>query len=271
MLNIVRQERNGVPFYCCSSSDWSGAAHGFSTRLGGCSPMPWDSLNLGSSLGDDPARVDENFCRFCTALGTRVSAVVKNKQVHSCLIRRVGQDDAVRRPSDPAVFSADGLVTNEPGVCLTVFSGDCIPVLLYDPVARCIAAAHAGWRGTAGGIAARAVEAMAAYYGSRPENVLAAIGPGIGPCCFETHRDVPDAVRAQLGAQADPYITPLAQPGTFRVDLKALNAHWLRRAGVTPGHIACSDRCTACGLDEFWSHRIQGRERGSMAAMIQLI
>lgn len=271
MLNIVRQEGNSVPFYCCDDSSWSGAAHGFSTRLGGCSPAPWCSLNLGSNLGDDPARVDENFRRFCAALGTSAANIVKNKQVHSCLIRRVGRDDAVRRPSDPAVFSADGLVTNEPGVCLTVFSGDCIPVLLYDPVARCIAAAHAGWRGAAGGIAAQAVSAMTEHYGSRPENVLAAIGPGIGPCCFETHVDVPDAIRTQLGAEAEAYITSLPQPGKFHVDLKSLNAHWLRKAGVSSDHIALCGRCTACGLDEFWSHRIQGRERGSMAAMIQLI
>lgn len=250
---------------------WMGAAHGFSTRLGGCSPAPWDSLNLGSSLGDDPARVDENFSRFCTVLGVSATSIVKNKQIHSCLIRRVGRDDAVRRPSDPAVFPADGLVTNEPGVCLTVFSGDCIPILLYDPAARCIAAAHAGWRGAAGGIAARAVEAMTELCGSRPEHILAAIGPGIGPCCFETHADVPQAVEAQLGTQAAAFVTPLPRQGKFRVDLKALNAHWLRKAGLDPEHIALCDVCTACHPDQFWSHRVRGLARGSMAAMIQLI
>src|SRR5699024_8005169 len=96
----------------------------------------------------------------------------------------------------PGMYEADGLVTDQPGVCLTIFSGDCIPVLLYDPVRQAVGAAHAGWRGTAGGVAARAAEEMIRAFGCSPGDILAAIGPGIGPCCFETHRDVPDGLRA---------------------------------------------------------------------------
>ena len=98
-------------------------------------------------------------------------------------------------------------------MCLTIFSGDCIPILLYDPVRRCIAAAHAGWRGTALGIAARAVEAMVRDYGCQAGNILAAIGPGIGPCCFETHGDVPAGLRSGLGEDAAPFIRPLSNLG----------------------------------------------------------
>jgi len=270
-MDIVRQERHGVPFYACPDPAWAGAAHGFSTRLGGVSPAPWDSLNLGVSRGDDPANVRENFARFCAAVGTDVTALVKNHQVHSDIVRPVTKADVLSDPTQAGTFQADGLVTNQPGVCLTIFSGDCIPILLYDPVGRCIAAAHAGWRGTAAGIAVRAAEAMVRDYGCEPQNILAAIGPGISPCCFETHADVPDGLRAGLGEDAEPFIRPLSREGKFSVDLKGANARWLERAGLLREHIAVCPACTACNLDVFWSHRIQGAARGSMAAMIQLL
>lgn len=270
-MDIIRQQRHGVPFYACPDPSWAGTAHGFSTRLGGVSPAPMDSLNLGANRGDDPANVRENFIRFCAAVGADANALVKNHQVHGDIIRPVTREDILPAPESPGVAEADGLVTDQPGVCLTIFSGDCIPVLLYDPVRRCIAAVHAGWRGTAVGAAARAAEAMVRDYGSRPDHILAAIGPGIGPCCFETHIDVPEGLRAGLGADAEPFIRPLPREGKFSVDLKGANAKWLERAGLCPENIAVCPACTACQRDSFWSHRIQGNARGSMAAMIQLI
>ncbi len=269
-MDIIRQQCHGVPFYACTDPAWAGAAHGFSTRLGGVSPAPMDSLNLGASRGDDPENLRENFIRFCAAVGTDADALVKNQQVHSTIIRPVTRADVMESPETPGTFEADGLITDEPGVCLTIFSGDCIPILLYDPVRRCAAAAHAGWRGAAAGIAARAVEAMRDL-GCRPENILAAIGPGIGPCCFETHADVPAGLRASLGAEAEAFIRPLPKSGKFSVDLKGANARWLERTGLTREHIAVCPACTACNLDIFWSHRVQGGRRGSMAAMIQLL
>ena len=269
-MNIIRQEVCGVVFYRCDHPDWAGTAHGFSTRIGGVSPAPWNTLNLGANRGDDPANVRWNFNWFCSVIGTDDEALVKNHQIHSNIIRPVTREDILSDPAEPGTCEADGLVTDEPGICLTIFSGDCIPILLYDPVRRCIAAAHAGWRGTAAGIAARAAEAMVRDYGCLPEHILAAIGPGIGPCCFETHSDVPDGLRAGLGADAEPFLRPLSKPEKFSVDLKGANARWLERAGLRPEHIALCPACTACDLDTFWSHRVQGSARGSMAAMIQL-
>jgi hypothetical protein len=269
-MEIVKQEVEGVQFYSCTDPAWTGARHGFSTRLGGVSPAPWDSLNLGANRGDDPENVRRNFNWFCSVIGTDDEALVKNHQIHSDIIRPVTRADVMASPEAPGTFEADGLITDQPGVCLTIFSGDCIPILLYDPVRRCIAAAHAGWRGTALGIAARAVEAMVRDYGCQAGNILAAIGPGIGPCCFETHGDVPDGLRSGLGEDAAPFIRPLSKLGKFSVDLKGANACWLERTGLRPEHIAICPACTACNLDEFWSHRVQGNQRGSMAAMIQL-
>ena len=268
-MEITRRSVRGVSFYACSG--WEGAAHGFSTRLGGVSPPPWDSLNLGVSLGDKPDNVRENFVRFCAAVGTDAGALVKNHQVHGDVIRRVTRADILPDAAAPGDFDGDGLVTGVPGVCLTVFSGDCIPVLLYDPVRQCAAAVHAGWRGTAIGASARAAEVMAREYGCRPEHILAAVGPGIGPCCFETHGDVPDGLRSGLGEDAAPFIRPLSREGKFSVDLKGANARWLERAGLRPEHIALCPACTACDLSTFWSHRVQGTRRGSMAAVIQLL
>lgn len=268
-MEITRQQRHGVSFYACSDPAWAGAGHGFSTRLGGVSPAPMDSLNLGANRGDDPVNVRENFVRFCAAAGTDPNALVKNHQIHSDIIRPVGRADVMEHPEAPGSFEADGLVTNESGVCLTIFSGDCIPILLYDPVRRCIAAVHAGWRGTAAGIATAAVARMKDVYGCRPENILAAIGPGIGPDCFETHEDVPNAMTAALSTAVLQHIK-IKENGKFSVDLKGVNAMRLEQAGLDPAHIAVSQVCTACDQERFWSHRRQGTSRGSMAAAIQL-
>ena len=270
-MEITRIERHGVPFYVCSHPHWSGAAHGFSTRLGGISPAPLDSLNLGANRGDEPDNLRENYRRFCLAVGSDPTALVKNRQIHSDRVRVVTREDILPDPAMPGVAEADGLVTDVPGLCLTVFSGDCLPILYYDPVRRVVGAAHAGWRGTAAGIAARTVETMRSRFGCRPEDILAAIGPGISQCCFETHADVPDGLRSGLGQEAEPFIHPLPGGEKYQVDLKGYNRRRLELAGVSPEHIAVCSACTACDLDTFWSHRIQGNARGSMAAMIQLL
>ena len=270
-MELILTERHGVPFYRCSHPDWAGAAHGFSTRLGGISPAPWDSMNLGANRGDEPANVAENFRRFCAAAGTDHTALVKNHQVHGTLVRPVTEADVMADPALPGVAEADGLITDRPGICLTVFSADCIPLLFYDPVHKVAAAAHAGWRGTAAGIAARVVQAMTQNYGCRPDDILAAIGPGIGTCCFETHADVPDGLREGLGGDSETFIHPIPHSEKFHVDLKGANARWMERCGIPREHIALCTDCTACSQDRFWSHRMVGNRRGSMAAMIQLL
>ena len=257
-----------MAFYACTHPVWQQVPHGFSTRLGGVSPAPWDSLNLGASRGDSAEHVAENFRRFRAAIGAAEGPLVKNHQVHGTLVRPVTAADA-EAPEAIPTFDADGLVTDEPGVTLTVFSADCLPILFYDPVRRCIAAVHAGWRGTAAGIARDAVAAMVSGYGCDPKHIYAAIGPGISNCCFETTGDVPAALRAHLGVQAEDCITDHGT-GKFHVDLKLANRFWLENAGIDPDHIAVCDACTACDKEDFWSHRLLGDRRGSMAAMICL-
>ena len=244
-----------------------GVTHGFSTRLGGVSPAPWDSLNLGVGRGDTMENVQENYRRFCAVLGTDDRRAVLSKQIHEDVVRHVTEADAGKGLyRDRDYSSVDGMVTNVPHLPLVVFSADCNVILLYDPVNRAIGACHAGWRGTALGIAKKTAQEMVRLFGCNPANIRAAIGPAIGQCCFETDEDVPAALREALGAEVEPYIT---WNGTkYHIDLKAVNALWLRKAGVET--IDICDHCTACRPDLYWSHRKMGDARGAQIAMISL-
>ena len=240
--------------------------HCFSTRFGGVSEGYLGSLNLGTHRGDRPENVRENYRILGEAVGFKPENTVFTKQIHSDIVERVGLAHRGRGLLWEATEGCDGLVTNEPGVVLTVFSADCTPILFYDPVAGAVGACHAGWRGTAAGIAARVVERMRLEFGSEPKHIRAAIGPCISQCCFETREDVPNAMLRSLGEDARSCILPKGEK--FLVDLKGLNVLWLRRAGVE--QISVAAECTACEPDRFWSHRRVGDRRGSLAALITL-
>ncbi|MGI5986571.1 MAG: peptidoglycan editing factor PgeF [Dysosmobacter sp.] len=246
----------------------TGVRHGFSTRRGGVSPAPWDSLNLGPGRGDGPACLMENYRRFCTAIGTEPERTVLSQQVHETTVRLCTAEDAGKGLLRERDYTADALITREPGLALTVFSADCGILLLHDPVHHAVGALHAGWRGCAGGIVEKTVHAMESHFGSRAEDLQVAIGPCIGRCCFETDADVPAAMEAALGADAAPY---LEQRGAkWHVDLAGLNRQWLLRSGVRPEHIDVCGLCTICHPDLFWSHRKMGQARGLQCAMIAL-
>ena len=260
--------KNGVTFGRAPGLG-EGQTHGFSTRMGGVSKGIYESLNLGANRGDDPLAVKENYRRFRAALGAEGEMVFAS-QVHGDCVRVCTSADGGAGADRPGGFEADGLVTDVPGLCLVVFSADCLPILLHDPVRRVAAAVHAGWRGTGLGIAERAVEKMREVYGCRAEDIRAAVGPGISQCCFETDEDVPNAMTRALGAGALKYIE-IKDGGKFHVDLKGLNRLRLERAGVLEEHIAVSPDCTACRPDKYWSHRVTQGDRGSQAALIQLL
>ena len=265
-MSFETHEQNGLVFL--TSPLLAGVRHGFSTRKGGVSQSPFDTLNLGVGRGDDPAAVTENYRRFCAVLGVENRRAVLSKQVHETTVRLCTAADAGKGLLSPRDYTADALVTSEPGLPLTVFSADCGIILLYDPVRRAIGAVHAGWRGCAGGILEKTVREMERLYGSSPADLLAAIGPCIGQCCFETDSDVPEAMRAALGDDAEPYLTWKAPK--YHVDLAGLNRQWLLRSGVAPDHIDTCGLCTACRPDLFWSHRKMGNARGAQVAMITL-
>lgn len=243
-------------------------AHGFSTRVGGVSKPPFNTLNLGVGRGDEAAAVAENYRRFCAAVGVDGSRVVLSKQVHETTVHLCTAADAGKGLARARDYTADALITNEPNLPLVVFSADCGILLLHDPQNHAIGAIHAGWRGCAAGIVEKTVHAMTAAFGTAPEQLLAAIGPCIGPCCFETDADVPAAMVAALGQAAAPHLEQRGKK--WQVDLAGLNRTWLLRAGVLPTHIETCGLCTACHPDLFWSHRKMGEARGAQIALISL-
>lgn len=237
--------------------------HCFTTRLGGVSTGIFSSLNLACHRGDDSENVAENFRILGNALGFDPKNVVLTRQTHSDIIRIVTHADcgSLDHHTYP---ECDGLITNTPGLALVVFTADCTPILLHDPVTGAVGAVHAGWRGTAADIAGKAVRAMTNAFGCAPGNIRAAIGPNIGKCCFATDADVPAAMTNLLGDQALEHIS--LSNDKYYVNLKAINAQLLRNAGVN--HIEISASCTMCQSQRFWSHRVTQGMRGSQGAII---
>lgn len=237
--------------------------HCFTTRLGGVSEGYLSSLNIGMHRGDSPENVEENFRILGNALGFAPERAVLARQIHSDIVRVVSSGDCLGL-DHRAYPECDALVTNHPGVALVVFTADCTPILFHDPVTGAVGAAHAGWRGTAADIAGKTVGVMTDVFGCDPRNIRAAIGPNIGQCCFQTNADVPQAMYEALGSKAEPMIRQV--DGKYYVNLKEINACFLRRAGVE--HIEISTDCTACQPDRFWSHRVTQGKRGSQGAII---
>ena len=240
------------------------APHCFTTRYGGVSQGYLASLNLGTRRGDKMENVLENYRILGEAIGFRPEDLVLTKQTHTDIVKLVDSAHRGAGLFSPDLEDCDALITNTSGVALAAFTADCTPILLHDPVTGAVGAVHAGWRGTAADIAGKAVAAMANAFGCNPANIRAAIGPNIAQCCFQTDADVPDAVLAQFGQEAREYIEQ--RENKYYVNLKAVNALALRRAGVTD--VAVSDACTACQPDRFWSHRVVGQNRGSLGAII---
>ena len=213
----------------------SGAVHAFTTRHGGVSPAPYDSLNFADNKGDTSENLLENYRLLGEAVGFDASRAVGCRQIHSDLVRIVSEEDAGKILWDDRPYDADGLITNVPNLPLFAYGTDCCVITLYDPTSRSIGAVHAGWRGTASGIALKAAVSMMSCYGADPYTLRAAIGPSIGKCCFETDSDVADAFFALLDPAMDERIEKRGDK--YHIDLKAINRLWLLRAGIDPSRV----------------------------------
>ena len=237
--------------------------HCFTTRHGGVSTGSRSSLNIAFGNGDTMVNVEKNLHILAKALDFDPKKYVLTRQTHSDIVRVVTDADCAGL-CHRDYPECDALVTATPGIALLVFTADCTPILFHDPVTGAVGAAHAGWRGTAQAIGAKAVQAMVDNFGCKPENIRAAIGPNIAKCCFETDSDVPEAMLAAFGEEVNPFIEKRGEK--YHLDLKAINALILRRAGVR--HIDISEDCTMCEHDRFWSHRYTKGDRGSQGAII---
>ncbi|MBQ9761530.1 MAG: peptidoglycan editing factor PgeF [Oscillospiraceae bacterium] len=245
-------------------SDGIAVPHCFTTRFGGVSRGILESLNIGIHRGDVWENVLKNYDILGKELSFDPEKIVLSHQTHTDIVRLVGEREAGAGLYGPELEECDALITRTPGIALAIFTADCTPILLHDPVTGAVGAAHAGWRGTASAIAGKTVAAMADAFGAKPEDIRAAIGPNIGPCCFQTDADVPQAMLDTFGDAVKDHIR--RDGDKYYVNLKEINALVLRRSGVR--HVDISRDCTACQPHRFWSHRVTKGERGSQGAII---
>lgn len=240
--------------------------HAFTTRAGGVSAPPYDSLNMSFSRPDDPAAVLENRRRVCRALGISLDDLAVAGQVHGTRVALVGIEARGRgaRGSDGLLPPADGLITSDPGLVLLGCFADCVPLLFVDRERRAVGMAHAGWRGSVGDMAGAAVRAMVEHLGSDPAHILAVVGPSIGPCCYEVGNEVVEAALAAFPEAREEII--INGGAKAHLNLWAINEAGLRQAGI--GEIVRTDLCTACNQRRFFSHRADRGQTGRFAALI---
>lgn len=237
-----------------------GFVHGFPERDGGVSTGLRSSLNLGARWGDDKEKVEENRRLLAAHAGYAPDQLQIMRHVHGTSVWKVGEPIP-----DPGEF--DGLVCDRVGPVLGAFAADCIPLLFADPDARVIGSAHAGWRGTVGGVAANVVTRMVEL-GADPAHIRVALGPSIGPCCFEVGDEVIDQFRETFGE-----LPAMVVPGPLKqhIDLRVATRAVLERAGVLEHHIDDRPPCTKCEPDRFFSYRRDGREGGVHMAFIAMV
>jgi purine-nucleoside/S-methyl-5'-thioadenosine phosphorylase / adenosine deaminase len=257
--------------------------HGFSTKPGGVSDLNGERvLNLGFTGWDTKENVLENRRRFQSALGASDLQLITLKQIHSDAIHLLNA-----APGDPC--KGDASITNRPGLLLAVQTADCVPMLLVDPKKRAVAAIHAGWRGTLARIAAKAIGQMQMHFATNPADLLAAIGPSVGTCCYEVGTEVATQFQSQFadapdwfdefrtGDEPNPIqwlnmMPPGHQPPPKNVhlDLKKANRAQLLGIGLRPQNIFVSDLCTACRPDLLFSYRKQGPHSARLLTVIAL-
>lgn len=248
-----------IRLYRSSVIPADGFVHGFPERTGGVSTGARSSLNLGRRWGDDEANVATNRRLLAEHAGYDPAQLVATRHVHGTRVWRFGEALA-----DDAEF--DGLVCDRVGPILGAFAADCIPLVFAEPDARVCGAAHAGWRGTVGGVALNVVERMAEL-GARPARIRVALGPSIGPCCFEVGPEVVDEFLAALGDVPDMIVDG---PHKRHIDLRVATRVLLERYGVQSEHIDDRPPCTKCESDRFFSYRRDGREGGVHMGFIGL-
>ncbi|MCI8745348.1 MAG: peptidoglycan editing factor PgeF [Lachnospiraceae bacterium] len=265
-------EREGVPFLVFPGLDETEAViHGFSTRMGGVSEGMFSSMNLSFARGDEEGRVRENFARLGRAMGLDCRNLVFSDQTHTSNVRVVTEADRGKgfvREKD--YRDVDGLVTNVPGLVLATFYADCVPLFLVDPVHRAVGLSHSGWKGTVGKIGKRTVELMKEQYGTRPEDLTAAIGPSICQDCYEVSEDVIGQFQEAFEKTYWKEIFYEKPDGKYQLNLWRANELIFREAGLLPERILTTDLCTCCNAKLLFSHRASKGKRGNLGAFLML-
>ncbi len=264
---------NGVTYLKFPALEETGqAVNGFSTRLGGVSEGCWGSMYLSFTRGDEPERVRENYRRMAAALGVEPESMTLTYQTHTTNVRRVTWEDRGKGTARERDYrDVDGLVTDEPGITLVTFFADCVPLYFLDPVRRAIGLSHSGWRGTAGRMGRVTAERMEKEFGSRPEDMIACIGPSICRDCYEVGEEVAEQFLEAFDAKwHDRILTAGKKTGKYQLDLWEANRIILLEAGLRPDRIHVTNICTCCNPDYLFSHRRMGDRRGNLCAFLAL-
>lgn len=268
--STIINEKNGVVYLTFPKLAAAGVRHGFSTRMGGVSKGYLGTMNLSFTRGDREENVRENFRRIADAIGFREEQLVFSAQVHETKIRKVtaaNRGEGITKETAPGI---DGLATDEADVPLYTSYADCVPLLFYDPQKKVVAMAHSGWRGTAARIGAKMVHFMEKEYGSRAENIIAAVGPSICRKCYEVSEDVAQAFREAFRPEQFPLLFDEKGQGKYQLDLWEANRIILTEAGILPEHLDVTDLCTCCNHDKLFSHRASHGKRGNMGCFMRL-
>lgn len=269
---VIQQNKSGNLEYLTfpALADTGMVGHLFTTRTGGVSTGELATMNLSFSRGDDPANVVENYRRICEVLDVGIEDVVASVQTHTTNIRHVTAADkgkGVLRPQD--YQDIDGLITDEPGVVLACFYADCVPLYFVDPVKRAIGLAHSGWRGTVNEMGAHMVQAMQEAFDSKPQDLIAAVGPSICRDCYEVSEDV--AVEFQAAFPGTEVVRPGREQGKYQLDLWLANRLILEHAGIHGENISVTDICTCHNPEYLFSHRASHGKRGNLAAFLYIL
>ena len=256
---MIRIDQAGVRYYQFKSLVRTGFFHGIYTRLGGVSPEPWQSLNIGGTVGDDSERVSENLIRMLSSASIQPEKLSQVRQIHS---RKVVHMD---QPRD-ALDEADGMISGEEGLFMLMRFADCVPIIIIDPVRRKTGIGHAGWKGTVKRVGGEVVRKMVEVFGSTPADLLAGIGPSVGPDHYPVGPEVVEKVKESF-PEAWPKLIR-AENGSVQLDLWLANQIALQDAGVKKIEIARI--CTACQPEEWFSHRGERGITGRFGALVGL-
>lgn len=266
------KEQNGFPMLVYPLLEQTGIVkHCFTTRQGGVSEGIFESLNLSFTRGDKKEAVEENFRRVAKALGTEYENFVFTDQTHTTNVKRVGKEDAGKGLTKERGYTdVDGLISNEPGIVLSTFYADCVPLYFVDPVHRAIGLSHSGWRGTVGRMGKVTLEAMKREFGTKPEEVICAIGPSICQSCYEISEDVAVEFKHEFHGHEEEILIEKGN-GKYQLDLWRTNELILLEAGVRQEHLAVTNICTCCNDKLLFSHRASQGKRGNLGAFLALV
>lgn len=269
---MATKESHGVPYLVFPALEETGMVkHAFSTRLGGVSEGKFSTMNFTFTRGDNPEHVMENYRRMAEALEVDMDRMVLSWQTHTTTVRRIEAADAGKGMKKERDYQdVDGLITNVAGITLVTFYADCVPLYLLDPVNRAIGLSHSGWRGTVNRMGKATVDAMGREYGTKPEDVIACIGPSICQDCFEVGGEVVQEFRKAFDNRYWAELSYKKGSGKHQLNLWRANQIVFEEAGVRRENIHTTDICTHCNPQLLFSHRTAGNERGNLAAFLSL-